>query len=180
MNTRPIIVGTVIRFARAGATSVSPAGPVSVALKPDATDAAFRSLGTVAEGSVQTEWTERKIYAPVNGAKQLADVIRIPREMMVTVTLEDYSDEVSAMLFGHEHLGGTGGQFNPGEQRTGTKGWLKLQQTDAVTGSNVTVLDIWCSARLTGAVSFGDEGPRPEVEFTMLYAAGNTGTLLAA
>lgn len=180
MNTRPIIAGTLIRFAREGRTSTSPAGTVSPTLKPVATDAAFRSLGSVADGSIESEYQERMTYVIINGAKQLGDVIRFPRTLRVTLTMEDYSDEVSAMLFGHLHTDGAGGQFNPGRQRGGTKGWLKLQQTDAVTGNNVTVLDIWCSARLTGAVSFGDEGPRPEIEFTMLYAADNIGTLLVS
>lgn len=180
MNTRPIVVGTQVRFAREGVVSADPAGNVSATLKPVVGDAAWRSLGIVAEGESEYSEQVREIMSIVNGARHLSDELIYGRDLKLNFTLEDYSDEISALRFGHLPLAGAGGQFNPLERVTVLKGWLKLQETDAATGSNVTVLDCWVRLRLSGALSMGEQGPRPQIEARLLYALLNTGTLLVA
>lgn len=181
MNTRPIVVGTQVRFAREGVTSASPAGPVTSLLKPVVDDVAWISLGTVAEGESEYSEQIREIMSPINGAKHLTDVLVYARDLKITITLEDYSDVISALRFGHLPLaGGAGGQFNPMERVKPLKGWIKLQETEAANGSDVTVLDAWVFLQLSGALSMGEQGPKPQVVARVLYSTLNTGTLLVA
>lgn len=180
MTTRPIVLGTQVRFAREGVASTDPEGVVSASIKPVVADAAWRSLGTVADGESEYSEMLREIKGPINGARHLIDVIPYDRDLRLNFTLEDYSDEISALRFGHLPLSGAGGQFNPLERVTALKGWLKLQETDAVTGSNVTVLDAWVFLQLSGALAIGEQGPRPAITARVLYSTLNTGTLLVA
>src|SRR6185503_19663512 len=99
----------------------------------------------------------------------------------LTFTLEDYSDLISALRFGHLVItGGAGGQFNPLERVKVAKAWLKMQETDPVSGNNVTVLDAWCRLKLPGALSIKEDGPKPQIEARVLYSIYNTGSLLVA
>jgi hypothetical protein len=181
MNTRPIVVGTLVRFAREGVTSASPAGAVADTLKPIVSDAAWISLGTVESGETQYDEQVREIRSPINGARHLTDALIYGRDLKLNFTLEDYSDVISALRFGHLPLvGGAGGQFNPLERVKVLKGWLKLQETDAATGDNVTVLDAWVFLQLQGALQMGEQGPKPQIMARVLYSALNTGTLLVA
>lgn len=179
MTTRPIVVGTQIRFALEGATSTSPSGTVSAALKPDVGDAAWLSLGTVAEGESEYSEQRREIMSPINGAKHLTDVLIYGRDLKFTFTLEDYSDLINSLRLGHLALTGGGGQFNPLERNKPVKGWLKIQETEAATGTNINVIDVWCVLQINGSLAMGEQGPRPSLEARVLYSTLNTGTLPA-
>lgn len=180
MNTRPIVIGTQVRFAREGVVSVNPAGPITAALKPDVADASWTTVGTVLEG--ESEYTEqvRETFIIVNGARHVNDELIYGRDLKLNFTLEDYSDLISELRFGHLALSGAGGQFNPLERVKVVKGWLKMQETDPATGSNVTVLDGWVRLKLPGALAIGEQGPKPQIEARLLYSALNTGSLLVA
>jgi hypothetical protein len=170
MIPQAIIPGTNAFFVPESAT-------ITRAAKP-ATEA-YADLGPTAEGSELTPsiGTEREIYKNVGGGIELYDVIESKRKLDVKLKLEEYSDLVNALVFGHDiPTGTTAHTFRPLSRKKAIKGWLKLElETDA---GKIVSLEAYTRIKLDGNVTSGDKGPQPPLVFNLLYSPLNTGTLL--
>lgn len=172
MIQRALVTGKDLFFAREGtAFTVPSAGTVSRTAKPGAADSAWGDLGPIAEGKIQTDVQERD----VRRRGRLVDVLEHGHDTKITGTLEEFGPQASQLLF--RHLAGVStGQFNPLESRKAIKGWLKCQIYDEDDTSIITV-EVYVRIKLTGAVDFDGQGPRPPFEARVLHSLLNTGLM---
>jgi hypothetical protein len=173
MTTQPIIPGTNAFFAPESAT-------ITRESKPAANGTDYKSLGATAEGSEvePSIGVERKIYANDGGTVVLKDVVEGKRGLTIKLTLEEYSDLVNALIYGHSLLATDGGTYKPLSRKRAVRGWLKLEhENDA---GKINVLEVFVRVKVSGSVKFGDQGPQPPVEFEVLMSSANTGVLLGS
>jgi len=177
--SRPIIIpGNHVYFARAGATI--DAETVSATSKPDTDpEANWTNLGEVESADINLTEEEVEHWKSAPGKKRLNDVLLGKVDLQIDVVISELSAFAFEQIFGTALINvAGGGAFVPTGRTAFTKGWFKFQQYDSL-DQNLTIMDIWARAKLSGNVSFGDPDTivNLPLNIRMLYSTLSSGSL---
>lgn len=174
ITDRYAIAGVQAWIARAGATSTSPSGLVSAALKPDAGDAAWVSIPHISNLRPSRTGQKDIIRKPLPGRARAVKVKEYNVDLFYRFTLEMHTPLLLELSRGAGALTASVSQFNQLEGFD-LECWLKFQFYDSDETLFLTE-DVWTHLSSTGEPSYDPESEHTtlDVEAMVLHSAYNT------
>ena len=169
------VVANHIWLAREDAADVG--STVGDAAKPAADDAAWVFMEDFDPDSFQVERTpigRFEIFGSKLGKKHLVDVRYSGFNHVVRFSTQRLTALLIEALWSAD--GAVSAQFNPGEQGSTLRAWLKLQQYN-VAGTVVNKVDLWGELQVESVNQNQSAPVQGNWIFTKLWSTLNTGTL---